>query len=356
MQRPNFQAMMNPLGRDPTVGVTLTWDSGLEVRQLCVGSDLADPCDISQKERAAANLWSFGKQNANLVYLIIDRAAGEAVAVDAAFDIAAIRNLATAAGTELIGSVYTHRHFDHTGGLVPPGFSGRGAATRIEGAAEVLAVGGCVWVGEADRRALVTQCLAGGSSEGVFGLADGDAIRPSCRWAHSLRVLATPGHTAGSVALLVGSEEAGEQPCRRLSSFSGWGAGGALLTGDTLFQGNVGRVDSTRKATLLFDSLQKLKALPAATLVLPAHHYGFCTETRLESEIAFNTLFGKCKTLQQFVMVLGLPDDPLLAAATSAADLDGDGSGGSGIGSCACCRPRRSVYGRSIYRRRIGRL
>ena len=83
-----------------------------------------------------------------------------------------------------------------------------------------------------------------------------------------MRALETPGHTTESVCLVVIDEEKSSQP---------W----AVLTGDTLFIGDVGRPDLSRKHTpqqlagLLYDSLhQKLLALPDATLVYPAHGAG----------------------------------------------------------------------------------
>jgi glyoxylase-like metal-dependent hydrolase (beta-lactamase superfamily II)/rhodanese-related sulfurtransferase len=78
----------------------------------------------------------------------------------------------------------------------------------------------------------------------------------------------TPGHTPESVCLIVRDEEKGPQP---------W----AVLTGDTLFIGDVGRPDlspqftSQQLAGMLHDSLhRKLLRLPDETLVYPAHGAG----------------------------------------------------------------------------------
>jgi hydroxyacylglutathione hydrolase len=83
-----------------------------------------------------------------------------------------------------------------------------------------------------------------------------------------IRALETPGHTPESVCLAVTDEEKSTQPC-------------AVLTGDTLFIGDVGRPDLSRTHTarqlagLLYDSLhQKLLALPDAVMVYPAHGAG----------------------------------------------------------------------------------
>lgn len=83
-----------------------------------------------------------------------------------------------------------------------------------------------------------------------------------------LRFLETPGHTIESICVVVTDLERGEQP---------W----AVLTGDTLFIGDVGRPDLSPNHTpaelagMLYDSLhQKLLTLTDETLVYPAHGAG----------------------------------------------------------------------------------
>ncbi|MGC0772339.1 MAG: MBL fold metallo-hydrolase [Candidatus Acidiferrum sp.] len=86
-----------------------------------------------------------------------------------------------------------------------------------------------------------------------------------------LAALETPGHTPESISLLVYDLHKSES------------APYAVLTGDTLFIGDVGRPDlraalgwsATDLGALLFDSLQsKLLPLPDASLVYPAHGAG----------------------------------------------------------------------------------
>jgi len=86
-----------------------------------------------------------------------------------------------------------------------------------------------------------------------------------------LQILETPGHTPEGISILVYDlAKDAEQPC-------------AVMTGDTLFIGDVGRPDllasigvtADQLADMLYDSLrQKLLALPDATLVYPAHGAG----------------------------------------------------------------------------------
>lgn len=77
-----------------------------------------------------------------------------------------------------------------------------------------------------------------------------------------IEVLHTPGHSEGSVSFDIDGE--------------------ALLTGDTLFHGSVGRVelgveagiestDVEQNAEILYESLQRLLEYPSDTVILPAH-------------------------------------------------------------------------------------
>jgi hydroxyacylglutathione hydrolase len=96
-----------------------------------------------------------------------------------------------------------------------------------------------------------------------------------------LRVIETPGHSPESICLVVYdlSQDA-ERPY-------------AVLTGDTLFIGDVGRPDlraslgysANELASALYDSLhQKLLKLPDETLVYPAHGAGSLCGKSLSSE------------------------------------------------------------------------
>src|SRR5271165_123359 len=83
-----------------------------------------------------------------------------------------------------------------------------------------------------------------------------------------IRALETPGHTPESICLVVTDESQSSQPC-------------VVLTGDTLFIGDVGRPDLSRTHTprelagLLYDSLHhKLLTLPDEVMVYPAHGAG----------------------------------------------------------------------------------
>jgi len=94
----------------------------------------------------------------------------------------------------------------------------------------------------------------------------------------SIRVLETPGHTPESICLVVTDSEKSPQP---------W----AVLTGDTLFIGDVGRPDLSPRHTpaqlagLLYDSLHsKLLALSDNVLVYPAHGAGSLCGKNMRAE------------------------------------------------------------------------
>jgi len=73
----------------------------------------------------------------------------------------------------------------------------------------------------------------------------------------TVRVIATPGHTATSVCYYV-------QPTEDRS--------GILFTGDTLFTGGCGRIFECDAKTM-WNSLKKIAALPNDTLIYPGHNY-----------------------------------------------------------------------------------
>jgi hydroxyacylglutathione hydrolase len=93
-----------------------------------------------------------------------------------------------------------------------------------------------------------------------------------------IKVLETPGHTLESICLVVTDDEKPQKP---------W----AVLTGDTLFIGDVGRPDLSRNLTpeqlagMLYDSLHdKLLKLPDEVLVYPAHGAGSLCGRNMRAE------------------------------------------------------------------------
>jgi hydroxyacylglutathione hydrolase len=115
--------------------------------------------------------------------------------------------------------------------------------------------------------------------------ADGERLALG---AISLEVIHTPGHTLESMCLLLRDEQGEPQ---------------SLFTGDTLFVGDVGRPDLAVKsdlsreqlASLLYDSIERLKALPDALVVYPGHGAGSACGKQIGQER--NTTLGLQKKL-----------------------------------------------------------
>src|SRR5262245_36119983 len=174
---------------------------------------------------------------AHASYLIGD--AGEAVVVDPSRDVERYLEEAAAHGLAIRWILETHLHADFVSGH-------RELAART-GAA--IAIGAKAEAGYPHRP-----------------LREGDEVRVG---AVAIRALETPGHTPESLCFVVFEHAGDETPY-------------AVLTGDTLFVGDVGRVDilSSRLpvaelAGLMYDSLHgKLLKLPDETKVYPAHGAG----------------------------------------------------------------------------------
>jgi glyoxylase-like metal-dependent hydrolase (beta-lactamase superfamily II)/rhodanese-related sulfurtransferase len=100
-----------------------------------------------------------------------------------------------------------------------------------------------------------------------------------------LRIMETPGHTPESISVLVIDSEASDQPQK-------------ILTGDTLFVGDVGRPDLAggkgytppMMAAMMYDTLHdKLLKLPNEVEIYPAHGAGSMCGRNLSTE-TFSTI------------------------------------------------------------------
>jgi hydroxyacylglutathione hydrolase len=131
-------------------------------------------------------------------------------------------------GLSLAAILLTHHHWDHVGGA---------AELRSRTRCEVIGV---------DRSLIPASDRTAG---------DGDVLNFDQT---QVEVIATPGHTRASVSYYV-RPRADAEP-------------GVIYTGDTLFVGGCGRLLECDAATM-WESLQKLAALPPETLVYCGHDY-----------------------------------------------------------------------------------
>jgi glyoxylase-like metal-dependent hydrolase (beta-lactamase superfamily II) len=215
-----------------------------------------------------------------LSYVIGCGRAGEAVVVDPGRDrVDEYLAFARRKGLAITHIVETHVHADHVSG----------------------------------NQALSAKCGAHihihPASEAAFvhdPLSDDDELRVGTV---ALRALHTPGHTPDSICLLVTDASRGNEP---------W----FVLTGDTLFVGDVGRPDfgGERAASNLYASLTtRLLTLPDSVEVYPAHGAGSSCGRAMSSKtgttIGFERRFNAALQVadaEEFVrhLMAGLPPKP----------------------------------------------
>ncbi|HET9732466.1 MAG TPA: rhodanese-like domain-containing protein [Acidimicrobiales bacterium] len=192
-------------------------------------------------------------------YVVADEVSGRAVVVDPRRDIGEYLHVAAGRGLSIELIVLTHVHADFV-----PGHTELAAATGAE-----VAMGAEAPVDFPFRR-----------------LVDGERIPLGDPQAGVvLEVLATPGHTPESITLAVYERGGDAVPT-------------AILTGDTLFVGDVGRPDllgsaghtAGEMAAKLHRSLrEKILPLPDEVLVYPGHGAGSACGKALSS-VTFSTL------------------------------------------------------------------
>lgn len=204
-------------------------DERVYFRQLLAGMDIADGDPVAT-------------QMVNFVYVIGDRATGEAVAVDLAYDIPGVLDLLAADGMRLTGVLATHYHPDHVGGSL--------GGHPIAGIAELLESTDVPIHVQNDETEWVTKST-GVSTEHLVGHESGDVLRVGDV---EVTLIHTPGHTPGSQCFLVG---------------------GKLIAGDTLFLNGCGRTDLPGSdPAAMYESLTtKLAAVPGDTVLYPGHLY-----------------------------------------------------------------------------------
>lgn len=214
----------------------------------------------------------FDEASSTLTYIIGDAVSGEAAIFDPVEeqlerDMAALQRL----GLKLKYTVETHAHADH--------ITSAGVLRQRTGA----------------KAAAPFNC---GVTPADIHLEESSTLKLG---AEIIRVLETPGHTAGSVCYL----------WRDL-----------VLTGDTLFIGGCGRADfQGGDAGELYDSItQKLFTLPDDTRVYPGHDYKGNRVSTIGAEKRTNPrLAGKSRT--EFIALMGalnLPKPKLIDVAVPA--------------------------------------
>lgn len=164
-------------------------------------------------------------------YLLSDEVSGLGAVIDPGGSAKTILAAVAEARVTVTMLLLTHGHFDHTGAVKELRETFPGVKVYLHPADKAL-------LGDAIMPAI-------GETEDY---GEGDVLTLGSL---SIRVLHTPGHTPGGVCLAVEN---------------------VLFTGDTLFEGSMGRTDlEGGSETQLLHSLKRLAQLPGDWRVFPGH-------------------------------------------------------------------------------------
>jgi len=155
----------------------------------------------------------------NFAYLIADEVSREAAIVDPSYEPEKVLKRINELDLKLKFLFNTHGHHDHINGN---DYILKNTKAKLVGALDAAEVK----VGDEDTILLGNKVI---------------------------KIIATPGHTADSVCILVGNK---------------------LITGDTLFIGDVGLTHTREEAWQEFNSLKKIIALGDDIEIYPGHDYG----------------------------------------------------------------------------------
>jgi hydroxyacylglutathione hydrolase len=192
----------------------------------------------------------------NFSYILGDKDSRLAAVFDPAWDVKSLFSKLVQSKLTLKFIINTHAHFDH-----------------IEGNAEMKErTGAEIIMHEASK------------AKKEIGVKDGDSLKIG---KIDLRFLHTPGHSPESM-------------CITVDDF-------ALITGDTLFIGECGRVDLPGgDAEKLYDSFERIRKLDPALVVYPGHDYGKTPSSTLDEQLTTNYTLAK-RTREEFVNFMSKP-------------------------------------------------
>ncbi|MGH9716358.1 MAG: MBL fold metallo-hydrolase [Candidatus Acidiferrales bacterium] len=189
----------------------------------------------------------------------------EAIVIDPGDEVDRILELLRRHDLKVRAIVSTHTHIDHVGGLA--------ALQRATGAPVLIHEEDLALYRSLDAQA---QWLGVPTPEVIRFpefLKEGDTLR----WGgFAAQVLHTPGHTPGSVSLVVSSSAAASASIRAGASTAAedeLAGTNRLIAGDTLFQGSIGRTDLPGGSypQIISSIREKLLVLPDEMVVYPGH-------------------------------------------------------------------------------------
>lgn len=187
---------------------------------------------------------SVGGYDKNFSYVIYDEETQNAAIVDPSGYLEKVMQLVEDKGLDLTGVLLTHTHHDHFDKLDEllqhysiPVYLHKAGLNKVFSPSAIYPV--------RDRETLLI-----GSSQ--------------------ITVLHTPGHSEDSICLVIDKNNAADEIPK-------------VITGDTLFVGGCGRVGKD-DVQYLYNSLIRLKGLPAETIIYPGHDYGESKNATLAEE------------------------------------------------------------------------
>lgn len=185
-------------------------------------------------------------------YFLVDEKTNQAIVIDCGENYKLVKNTEETHGLKIVAVLLTHAHFDHSG-----------IAKRLQDE------GVKIYISKIDAPKLLNDDNLSINFGRKFNyltadytFSDGDEITIADM---TLKVMITPGHTDGSACFIVG---------------------GCIFSGDTLFNGCVGRTDfKTGNKQDMITSVKRLFALDGDYAVYPGHD----EFTTLENERKYNT-------------------------------------------------------------------
>jgi len=195
----------------------------------------------------------------NFVYAIGDRATGECVLVDPAYDPAGLVACVGADGMTVAGVLATHYHPDHVGGSM--------MGVTIAGIADLLEHVTCPIHIQREEVPWVTR-TTGVSEHELVAHDSGDTVTVG---ELAIELVHTPGHTPGSQCFLVA---------------------GKLVSGDTLFLDGCGRTDLPGSDhAQMIESLKRLSRVDDDVILYPGHRYSLASSATMAAVKQSNYVF-----------------------------------------------------------------
>lgn len=197
----------------------------------------------------------------NFIYLIGDRATGECVVVDPAWDVKGIVDLVEGDGMKLVGALATHFHPDHVGGDLL-------GMAMVEGIKELLELQGLPIHCQRQEVEWIHKWTGVSPTE----LTPHDSGEVVSVGSVPIQLIHTPGHTPGSQCFLVADR---------------------LISGDTLFLDGCGRTDlpGGDEEEIHRSINERLAHIKDGTVLYPGHLYGRAPSASMGDTRANNYVF-----------------------------------------------------------------